>query len=48
MHDDFRIWITSMPNEKISVNILQLSKKITKEAPPGIKVNMKRAYRDII
>lgn len=43
-HADFRLWLTSESNEHFSPQLLQSSLKITYEAPPGIKNNMKRTY----
>ncbi|VDN21126.1 unnamed protein product [Gongylonema pulchrum] len=43
-HANFRLWLTSESNESIPPQLLQASLKVTYEAPPGIKNNMKRSY----
>ncbi len=41
---EFRLWITSEPHPKFPIGILQMSIKITNEAPVGIKAGLKRSY----
>mmetsp|Transcript_13743 Transcript_13743/g.31844 ORF Transcript_13743/g.31844 Transcript_13743/m.31844 type:complete len:4493 (+) Transcript_13743:136-13614(+) len=41
---EFRIWITSEPNANFPIGLLQMSLKITNEAPVGIKAGMRRSY----
>ncbi len=41
---DFRVWITSEPHPSIPIGLLQMSIKITNEAPVGMKAGMKRSY----
>ncbi|MCQ2820772.1 MAG: hypothetical protein MJ252_26230, partial [archaeon] len=46
-HDNFRLWLTSMPSEKFPVSILQNSLKLTTEPPSGVKSNMKKLFDPI-
>ncbi len=43
-HQDFRLWLTSMPTDKFPVNIIQNSLKLTNEPPKGIKANLLRTF----
>jgi len=41
---EFRVWITSEPHPQFPIGLLQMSIKITNEAPVGMKAGMKRSY----
>ena len=41
---DFRLWITAEPNKAFPLGLLQMSIKITNEAPVGMKAGLKRSY----
>lgn len=44
---DFRLWMTSMSNDRFPVSILQNSLKITVEPPKGLKNNLMRTYNKL-
>eukprot|EP00961_Rhodomonas_salina_P001845 25428-Rhodomonas_salina.1 len=39
---DFRVWVTAEPHPGIPIGLLQMSVKITNEAPVGMRAGMKR------
>ena len=43
-HGDFRLWLTSEQHPEFPPILLQQSIKVTIEAPPGVKQNLKRTY----
>nr|BCL66104.1 cytoplasmic dynein 1b heavy chain [Volvox africanus] len=43
-HENFRLFLTSEPHPKFPSTLLEMSLKITFEAPPGMKKNLQRTY----
>lgn len=47
IHEDFRLYMTSMPATYFPVSVLQNSVKLTTEPPRGIRANVKRTYMEL-
>lgn len=47
IHENYRLWLTSMPAAFFPVSILQSGVKLTNEPPKGIKANLKGTYSNI-
>jgi len=46
-HENYRLWLTSMPTQKFPVAILQSSIKVTNEPPRGLSANLERTFLDL-
>ncbi|XP_052739543.1 dynein axonemal heavy chain 2 [Bicyclus anynana] len=47
IHPRFRLWLSSMPDDKFPLGVLQRSIKMTTEPPQGLKGNMVRLFANI-
>jgi len=47
VHEEFRLWLTSMPSDKFPIPVLQNGIKITNEPPNGMKANLRRTFLDM-
>jgi dynein heavy chain len=47
VHDDFRLWLSSMPTAAFPIPVLQTGIKITNEPPKGLKANVLRTFTDL-
>jgi len=44
IHEEFRLWITAEPHPLFPIGLLQMSIKITNEAPVGMRAGLRNSY----
>jgi len=47
IHADFQLWVTTEPHVKFPIGLLQMSIKVTNEAPAGVRAGLKASYANI-
>jgi len=48
LKEEFRLWLTTMPNIKFPVSIIQNSVCMTMEPPRGLKTNLAVSYTGLV
>lgn len=48
IHDDFRLWITCLPDNNFPLGLLQMAIKVTTEPPKGLQAGLSRTFNTMV
>lgn len=48
IHEDFRLWITCLPENKFPLGLLQMAIKVTTEPPKGLQAGLSRTFNTMV
>lgn len=48
IHEDFRLWITCLPDNNFPLGLLQMAIKVTTEPPKGLQAGLSRTFNTMV